>query len=185
MPSFEDLLACPRCGGRLTRSGGGSGGLSDPRARLRCGACGEQYAATNGIPDLRIATDSRTERVRDFYTRAPFPGYPARDTLSSLRARAARSPFARRLDESIPGDALVLEMGCGTGQLSLFLAGADRMVVGADMARPSLELAREAAARYGVAGIHFVETDLRRPGLSRDAFDVVVCSGVLHHTPHP
>ena len=161
MPSFEDLLACPRCGGAL--------------ARLRCAACGEQYRAPGGIPDLRLPADARTESVREFYARAPFPGYPPRDSLSALRARAGRSEFARRLDESIPGDALVLEVGCGTGQLSLFLATADRTVVGADLARPSLELARDAAARYGVNEAHFVETDLRAPGLVREAFDAVIC----------
>src|SRR5215831_17933479 len=133
MPSFEELLACPRCGGALNN--------------LACGRCGERYTAPGGIPDLRLFTDARTENVREFYARAPFPGYPPRDSLSALRARAARSEFARCLDESIPGDALVLEMGCGTGQLSLFLATADRMVSGADLARPSLELAREASAR--------------------------------------
>jgi 2-polyprenyl-3-methyl-5-hydroxy-6-metoxy-1,4-benzoquinol methylase len=171
MPSFEDFLACPRCGGLLKQ--------------LRCVECGEQYPAPAGIPALRIPSDARTERVREFYARSPFPGYPPRDSLSALRTRAARSEFARRLDESIPGDALVLEMGCGTGQLSLFLASADRTVVGADLARPSLELARSAAARYGVESAHFVETDLHVPGLRREAFDVVICSGVLHHTPDP
>jgi SAM-dependent methyltransferase len=120
-----------------------------------------------------------------FYARAPFPGYPLRDSLSALRARAAGSAFARRLDEAIPGDAIVLELGCGTGQLSLFLAGADRTIVAADLSRPSLALAREAASRYGLNDVHFVETDLRAPGLRRDAFDVVICSGVLHHTPDP
>jgi SAM-dependent methyltransferase len=171
MPSFDELLACPRCGGGLRR--------------LRCGPCSAQYAAPDGIPDLRVSSDARTERVRDFYARAPFPGYPDRDSLSSLRARASRSDFARRLDEAIPGDASVLELGCGTGQLSLFLASAERTVVGADLARPSLALARAAAARYGVNGVHFVETDLRAPGLRPGAFDVVICSGVLHHTPEP
>jgi SAM-dependent methyltransferase len=53
------------------------------------------------------------------------------------------------------------------------------------VARPSLELAREAGKRYGLSGVHFVETDLRSPGLPRNAFDVVICSGVLHHTPDP
>jgi SAM-dependent methyltransferase len=171
MPSFEELLACPRCGGGLVA--------------LRCGACGHQYPAADGIPDLRIPADARTEKVREFYARAPFPGYPPRDSLSALRGRAAGSEFARRLDESIPGDAIVLELGCGTGQLSLFLAGADRTVVGADLSRPSLDLAREAADRYGLTDVHFVETDLRAPGLRRDAFDVVICSGVLHHTHDP
>jgi 2-polyprenyl-3-methyl-5-hydroxy-6-metoxy-1,4-benzoquinol methylase len=133
---------------------------------------------------LRIAGDARTEAVRHFYRRSPFPGYPPNDDLSALRARAARSEFARRLDLAIPGDALVLEVGCGTGQLSLFLASADRTVIGADLSRPSLLLARDAALRYGAAA-QFVETDLRAPGLRRGAFDVVICSGVLHHTPDP
>lgn len=181
MPSFEALLACPRCCGTLHASGG----LRGSPGGLRCGACGEQYAAPGGIPDLRIPADAHTERVRAFYARAPFPGYPPRDSLSALRLRAAGSAFARRLDESIPGDATVLELGCGTGQLSLFLAGADRTIVGADLSRPSLELAREAARRYGLPNVHFVETDLRAPGLRRDAFDVVICSGVLHHTSDP
>jgi SAM-dependent methyltransferase len=181
MPYFEELLACPRCGGDVTFSGG----PSNTSGGLLCCACGQQYAAPGGIPDLRVPADARTERVREFYAQAPFPGYPPRDSLSALRARAAGSAFARRLDEAIPGDAIVLELGCGTGQLSLFLAGADRTIVAADLSRPSLALAREAASRYGLNDVHFVETDLRAPGLRPDAFDVVICSGVLHHTPDP
>jgi len=105
--------------------------------------------------------------------------------LFSLRERGRSSEFARLLDEAISPEAKVLELGCGTGQLSLFLATGHRSVIGADLARPSLELAAEAATRFGVEGVSFVETDLRRPGFQACAFDVVVCSGVLHHTPDP
>jgi 2-polyprenyl-3-methyl-5-hydroxy-6-metoxy-1,4-benzoquinol methylase len=171
MPSSDALLACPRCAGALSA--------------LRCEACGAQYLAPGGIPALRLDAEARTERVRAFYAQAPFPGYATSDTLSALRARAARSAFARALDAAIAGDATVLEMGCGTGQLSLFLASADRVVVGADLTRESLELATAAARRFAVGGVRFVETDLRAPGLRRSAFDVVICSGVLHHTPDP
>jgi SAM-dependent methyltransferase len=132
-----------------------------------------------------VASDERTATVREFYTHAPFPGYPPSDSLGSLRARAGRSEFARLLDRAIPGDARIVEVGCGTGQMSLFLATADRVVVGADLTRASLELAANAAARFGVDRAHFVETDLRRPGLREGAFDVVYSSGVLHHTPDP
>jgi SAM-dependent methyltransferase len=138
-----------------------------------------------GIPDLRVRGDATTETVRAFYTTAPFPGYPPRDSLESLRARAGRSEFARLLDRAIPGDARIVEIGCGTGQMSLFLATADRVVVGADLTRASLELGAAAARRFGIEKVRFVETDLRRPGLREGAFDVVYSSGVLHHTPDP
>jgi SAM-dependent methyltransferase len=129
--------------------------------------------------------DARTEAVRRFYERAPFPGYPPHEDLAALRARGGRSPFARLLDRAIAPDARVVEIGCGTGQMCLYLARADRQIVGADLTRASLELGALAARRYGVTGVHFVETDLHHPGLMARSFDVVFTSGVLHHTPDP
>jgi len=166
------LLACPQCGGLL-----GPG--------LRCARCHAAYLAPDGIPDLRLPGDARTDRVRDFYSLAPFPGYPPRVTLEWLRARAARSRFARLLDAAIAGDARIVEVGCGTGQMSLFLESGGRRVIGADLTRASLRLAADAARRFAIENVQFVETDLARPGLRAGAFDVVYCSGVLHHTPDP
>jgi len=129
--------------------------------------------------------DLRTQAVRRFYEAAPFPGYPPRDSLQALRARADRNPFVRLLDDAIPGDARVVEVGCGTGQMCLYLARADRVVVGLDLSRAALRLGAEAARRFGVGGVQFVESDLRSPGVRPGAFDVVYSSGVLHHTPDP
>jgi SAM-dependent methyltransferase len=167
-----DLLVCPACRSAL-----------DPKwICMGCGAC---YAAPDGIPDLRLPGDTSTDTVREFYERAPFPGYRPRDNLDALRARAERSEFARLLDAAIPPDARILEVGCGTGQMSLYLASADRMVIGADLTRASLQLGAAAAKRFGVSGVQFVETDLHHPGLRQGAFDVVYTSGVLHHTRDP
>jgi SAM-dependent methyltransferase len=123
--------------------------------------------------------------VRDFYTETPFPNYPPEASLSWLRARASHSEFAQKLDAAIPPDARIVEVGCGTGQVSLFLARGERQVIGADLTRASLRLAADAARRFGIEGVSFVETDLTRPALRDGAFDVVYCSGVLHHTPDP
>ena len=169
---FRALLACPACGGGLG-------------ADWRCDGCQTLFSAPDGVPALRLPGDSRTARVRDFYTVAPFPGYPPRDSITWLRARADRSRFARLLDDAIPGDATIVEIGCGTGQMSLYLARADRLVIGADLTRASLELGAEAAARFGVTKAAFVEMDLAHPALRPAAFDMVYCSGVLHHTPDP
>ena len=168
---LSQFLACPACRGALEG--------------LTCAGCGAVYGSPSGIPSLRVDADAATDGVRAFYTHAPFPGYPPTESLSGLRRKAERSEFARLLDHAIPGDASVLEVGCGTGQMSLFLAHADRFVVGADLTRASLELGRSAADRFGVEKVAFVETDLRSPGLREGAFDVVYSSGVLHHTPDP
>lgn len=169
---FRALLACPICGGELT-------------AAWRCRRCGAAYDTPDGVPALRLPGNPRTETVRQFYSEAPFPGYPPHVTLDWLRARAGRSPFARMLDAAIPGDARIVEVGCGTGQMSLYLARADRIVIGADLTRASLLLGAEAARRFGIGNALFVESDLARPGLKAGAFDIVYCSGVLHHTPDP
>jgi 2-polyprenyl-3-methyl-5-hydroxy-6-metoxy-1,4-benzoquinol methylase len=144
-----------------------------------------RYEASDGIPDLRLPGTARTEVVRRFYEHAPFPDYPPSLSLSWLRARAERSEFARLIDRAIPGDARIVEIGCGTGQMSLYLARADRVVIGADLTRASLTLAAAAARRFGLDQVQFIETDLHNPGLRAGAFDVVYSSGVLHHTPDP
>jgi SAM-dependent methyltransferase len=170
--AFRALLACPVCRACLDAS-------------WRCQGCGIAYAAPDDVPALRLRGDRRTEVVREFYTATPFPNYPPHDSLTWLRARAGRSRFARLLDEAIPGDARIVEIGCGTGQMSLYLARADRIVIGADLTRASLLLGAAAAKRFGVENVMMIETDLVEPGLQLGAFDVVYCSGVLHHTPDP
>lgn len=167
-----ELLACPACHGALG-------------PEFLCAGCGARYPAHDGVADLRFGGDARTERVRDFYSHAPFPGYRPGDSLDALRARAEKSEFARLLDDAIAPDARILEIGCGTGQMSLYLARGERRVIGADLTRASLRLGAAAARRFGVTGVQFVETDLHRPGLRAGAFDLVYCSGVLHHTPDP
>ena len=56
-----DLLACPLCRGELGRG-------------FACRACGALYAEDDGVARLRLAGEARTEVVRQFYERAPFPG---------------------------------------------------------------------------------------------------------------
>lgn len=167
-----EFLACPACEGALAEG-------------FACRSCGARYDAAEGIPNLRVEGDARTNVVRQFYEQTPFPGYPLRDSLEWLRARAERSAFARLLDRAIPDDARIVDIGCGTGQMSLYLARAKRVVIGADLTRPSLQLAAAAARRFGLDGVRFVETDLQHPGLRSGSFDVVYSSGVLHHTPDP
>lgn len=170
--AWRALLACPACREALGPD-------------WRCDGCGLAFDVQDDIPALRLAGDRRTETVRDFYSETPFPNYPPEASLSWLRSRASSSAFAQMLDAAIPPDARIVEVGCGTGQMSLFLARGERQVIGADLTRASLRLAADAARRFGIENVSFVETDLTRPALRDGTFDVVYCSGVLHHTPDP
>ncbi len=83
-----------------------------------------------------------------------------------------------------PGDS-VLEVGCGTGSLSLAAkdqAGPGGAVHGVDAAPEMVEVARRKAARLG-ADVDFKVGLIQDIPFSRAQFDVVLCSFMIFHMP--
>ena len=72
----------------------------------------------------------------------------------------------------------VLDIGCGTGELSLYLAARGHPVVGVDAAPAAIERARRKAADRGFAVEFDVADALDLPEIGR--FDAVVDSGLFH-----
>jgi SAM-dependent methyltransferase len=107
------------------------------------------------------------------------------DSVRALLQKAGRGLFARLLNEQIPFDARVGDIGCGTGQLTNFLAIAHRSVLGTDMCGNSLALAHQFAIKHGIDRAAFAQMNLFRPGLRDGFFDFVISNGVLHHTNDP
>jgi SAM-dependent methyltransferase len=99
-----------------------------------------------------------------------------------LLEKARTGLFARLLNEQIPYGARVADIGCGTGQLTNFLAIAHRSVVGVDVCLNSLRLAQAFKIEHGIARATFAQMNLFRLGLRSEFFDVVISMGVLHHT---
>src|SRR5439155_25092532 len=106
--------------------------------------------------------DRRAAALCRFSERAPSPGYPRRDSLPALHARAERSVFACLVDQAIAGDARIVEIGCGTGQMCLYLARAEREVFGGDLTRAAVRCAAAPARRLGLDGVQRSETALVR-----------------------
>jgi SAM-dependent methyltransferase len=176
-----DVLRCPveRC--RLEWD------AASKRLRAVSGEC--SYPLENNIPCLFAPNQwpadksDVTELVKAFYEQTPFPNYDGLDSRESLRQKANAGVAARMLDQQLPQRARILEMGCGTGQLSNFLGmRAGRIVVGADVCMNSLKLAKDFRDRYSIANTLFVQMNLFRPPFPEAAFDLVVSNGVLHHT---
>jgi len=155
-------------------------------------ATGASYPVEEGIPRLFVPTDDVqldgagvTETVKQFYEKTPFPNYDEVDDVRALLEKAGRGLFARLLNEQIPFDARVVEIGCGTGQLTNFLSIAHRSVLGTDMCLNSLRLAQKFRADHRLERATFAQMNLFRPALQDEFFDVVISNGVLHHTNDP
>ena len=184
---IDAFLRCPVCHHRqLERHPHG----------IRCPACQRETSFVDGgvLADPRVGAhapaappprDDIAGRVRAFYEQHPFPNYDGFESVGDLLARASRSVYAAMLDRQIPIGARVLEVGCGTGQLGLFLSIGGRAVVGVDLSRASLRLASRFADEQGLGDCQFVHASLFDLPLASDAFDLVICKGVLHHTPDP
>ena len=176
------MLCCPRCGGSLAFS----------LDILECKCCGSEYRSDSGIPRLFFPHDvlfgprDVTQSVKDFYDAHPYPKYADDDSLDSLSEVGRRWPLARLLDEQIPHHALILDAGCGTGQLANFLGlRKDRRVVGADCSLNSLRLGKRFKDRCALQNTSFIEMNLFRPPFRARMFDVVIANNVLHHTSNP
>lgn len=128
---------------------------------------------------------SISDRVRRFYEENPFPAYAATDDAGVILRRGRSSPFTRMLDEEIAPSARILECGCGTGQLSNFLALGSRSVIGSDLSMSSLRMAHDFKVANGIPGVAFVQMNLFHPAFAPGTFDVVISLGVLHHTADP
>jgi len=88
------------------------------------------------------------------------------------------------LEESgeIAGD--VLDVGCGTGENALFLAGRGHDVWGVDSAPSAIEIARRKAEERGLSAIFRVQDALLLQELGR-TFDTIIDSGLFHALSDP
>jgi ubiquinone/menaquinone biosynthesis C-methylase UbiE len=77
-----------------------------------------------------------------------------------------------------------LDVGCGTGFLSLELAARGHQVTGIDFAPEMLALAKEKAAKAGAA-IRFEHADAENLPFAAGSFDLVISRHVLWTLPHP
>jgi len=184
MRFFEEIktiLCCPRC----------EGSFATTDEVMACRRCSHPFAVDNDIPLLFWPHDAEpnktdvTEIVKSFYEKTPFPSYDDCDSAGSLIQKAERSGFVKLLGEQIPLGTRILEVGCGTGQLTNFLGILNRTIIGTDICLNSLRLGQEFKRKNAIAGSHFLQMNLFRPVFKAESFDLVYCTGVLHHTGNP
>jgi len=139
----------------------------------------------DGIKLSKI-TDETTKKVTSFYTTKPFPNYKINDDKISVSERGNKNYLASKFKQFVGYNKKVLEVGCGTGQLSIYFStGRNNLVVSLDATLESLKIAKEFANKNNINNIEFVNTDIFDDVLAENYFDFIWCNGVLHHTKDP
>jgi ubiquinone/menaquinone biosynthesis C-methylase UbiE len=107
----------------------------------------------------------------DFFERA-YAGTPPWEI-----GRPQREFVALESSGQIKGD--VLDVGCGTGENALFLAGRGHTVWGVDAAPAAIERARHKAEEQGITATFLVGDALNLQRIGKQ-FDTVIDSGLFH-----
>jgi ubiquinone/menaquinone biosynthesis C-methylase UbiE len=99
------------------------------------------------------------------------------------RTRYKPWPECVEFGRTIPDDSLVLDIGCGNGRNSIFLAERHR-VVGLDISHNMVAIARRNLAGKGLGGkCEFIQSDVTNIPLRDSTFDSILYIATLHHIP--
>lgn len=126
-----------------------------------------------------------TTSISKFYNQIQFPGlYNSKEIIEK-----SQDFFLKKfLDiDFLPFKGNFLEAGCRSGYTTHVIASLRRdiQITGLDFSEKSLEFATNFSKENNFSNTSFHKQDLRELNLKENFYDVVMCSGVLHHISHP
>jgi 2-polyprenyl-3-methyl-5-hydroxy-6-metoxy-1,4-benzoquinol methylase len=145
----------------------------------------------DSIPRLTTIEDEVSRQVRQQYEENPYPRWvhaagqvtpvPIDQYLREQCPAGAHAPLGKT-------DALeILVAGCGTGQIAI--ASAQKYlgarVLAVDLSLASLSYAKRSTPACLAAHIEYAQADILKLATIARSFDVIDCSGVLHHMSDP
>src|ERR1700726_1425512 len=128
------------------------------------------------------------ELNKKFYGQFPYPGPPITfprlidPDFERIMLNQALGDFSCR---TVPVNARIWVAGCGTNQaVYTALRFPQAEILGSDLSRSSLEIARTNAEKLGINNLTLREESLNFVEY-REQFDYVICTGVIHHNADP
>ncbi len=150
-----------------------------------------EIALRDSIPRLTTIEDEVSKQVRQQYEENPYPRWV------HAAGQVAPVPIDQYLREQCPAGAYVplgktnaldvLVAGCGTGEIAI--ASAQKYlgarVLAVDLSLSSLCYAKRRTPAPLAAHIEYAQADILKLATIGRSFDVIDCSGVLHHMADP
>jgi SAM-dependent methyltransferase len=131
-----------------------------------------------------------TDPIRDFYTSHPFP--PPVDNLDRARAMWQDRNIHRAEhyllwpETEYRADLDVLVAGCGTWQAAKYaICHPEARVTGIDVSSTSLEHTERLKQNYSLTNLEVRQLGIENVEQLDQRFDLIICTGVLHHLADP
>jgi ubiquinone/menaquinone biosynthesis C-methylase UbiE len=148
------------------------------------------WSRTNPQNKNKSTKNSVSSKVQDQYEENPYPRWQdiGFNTASSYQQALLKNFPQLNLSHWQGKQKLnVLVAGCGTGRQAIRLASYfnDLNIIAIDLSARSLAYAEQQASKYKVDNIQFIQADILEFDDFPMLFDIIECSGVLHHMENP
>ena len=156
----------------------------------------QEIAIQSRISESQNITDRISLQVRQMYEENPYPRYQCADhtppqlskstaEFISLETTRALPPFSQDI-ASPNASPKVLIAGCGTGnQIINASRYKNAQITAIDISKKSLAYASRKIQEYNMRNVQLQQLDILDADQLADVFDVIECSGVLHHMRDP
>lgn len=169
------LLACPTCYSKLGLQIDKQEDDEIIEGTLKC-KCGQEFPITKGIPRILLNKNNIKKAECFEFEWKRYKGMSFEEEKRCLMKRFVEG-------EDFFKDKIVLDVGCGMGRyVNVVSKLGAKEVVGIDIIR-SVDVAYSFTKE--LKNVNFIQADILNLPFKKEAFDIVYCLHVLHHTPNP
>ena len=121
----------------------------------------KNFSKSNNITKVE-SSDKTVKKVTEFYNFKHFPHYKKDDNKNTILEKGNKNLLSKEFKKEVGFNKNILEVGCGTSQLSSSLSiGTNNNVVAMDATIQSLNLAEEFAKKNNLQNINFLKLYLK------------------------
>ncbi len=151
----------------------------------------EERYLTRNIDSIGVIDDFISKVVREQYEQNPYPRWRYANTYlgvgNSVPLVINNEINPNFINAEVNEKSVnILIAGCGTGQQILqsqMFKNAE--VTAIDLSLSSLSYAKRKMVEFGIKNVRFIKLDILDVSLLNQDFDIILCSGVLHHMSKP
>jgi tetratricopeptide (TPR) repeat protein len=150
----------------------------------------EELLIKKNITTLTPITDMTSSMVKAQYEDNPYPRWSSTILRKPISVMTFINSISRNPETActvFPSNPKILIAGCGSGRHAIGAARrfANSEILAIDLSRTSLAYAIRKAKELDIRNITFAQADILELSCLNRKFDVIECSGVLHHMKDP